>query len=615
MGCASSKEASAEQPHGTIKQISGPVCVKKETPVLQSFEDAYRGQSAGMEAASLARSSPDASGSQETPSKQHRAHAAEVARPRNLVGVNSPRALKEEIDREDSETSLQERRGRHEHLYALPGSRSPLVETPQSHSKGSKSLSANVFPGIEAAKVSRLEAEAFASATARDTTPPLSFPQNLAIGKCGTVSFSNPLKTSSANNRVAFDNPRSGRSRSLALEGLPRVNAPSPKPQTFVSGWLLDLNLSQYTAAFEAAGYDESDSLANLSLADLAQIETFSRISILPGHKKRLVLASSRPMGLTQSASTNVSPLASQGFRGSDLRASDSKLSDVHSEPVTFDSASSRATESATSSPASVLPTLVLPEQARKSHAFERTKSNPLPDVPALEQGVEPSVEGGLGQALLSQRESEAQTFNPETERAKPLKHALDKSPRERRSRSLSMGQATGDKRGGGGIPREESSVTPLEGSVSRRGPEEQFPRLKRSPRGSVRERTFGVDSGTEGVGRGGLVERDMSAESEERRAALEELQNQLQAKVGQLFPEFCFLQYYLRKTDIQCEAGAAVSRDFAMGGAEYDSSKLCAGFQRELLLEEPFCHCAVTRSFVHAPNLPFLAFGVQQSI
>ena len=53
-----------------------------------------------------------------------------------------------------------------------------------------------------------------------------------------------------------------------------------------------DAFLGQYAAAFESAGYDDADSLAALTEEDLGEIAAFARITIPPGHRKKLLLAS-----------------------------------------------------------------------------------------------------------------------------------------------------------------------------------------------------------------------------------------------------------------------------------------------------------------------------------
>ena len=59
-----------------------------------------------------------------------------------------------------------------------------------------------------------------------------------------------------------------------------------------VGGRLASVGLGQYAAAFESAGYDDADSLAALTEADLGEIAAFARITIPPGHRKKLLLAS-----------------------------------------------------------------------------------------------------------------------------------------------------------------------------------------------------------------------------------------------------------------------------------------------------------------------------------
>ena len=59
-----------------------------------------------------------------------------------------------------------------------------------------------------------------------------------------------------------------------------------------VGGRLASVGLGQYAAAFESAGYDDADSLAALTEDDLGEIAAFARITIPPGHRKKLLLAS-----------------------------------------------------------------------------------------------------------------------------------------------------------------------------------------------------------------------------------------------------------------------------------------------------------------------------------
>lgn len=68
-------------------------------------------------------------------------------------------------------------------------------------------------------------------------------------------------------------------------------------PQT-VDEWLTSLGLAQYIPAFHAAGYDDLATLAYLNPTDLNLIGQASGTAVLPGHRKRLLLAAPRLQGL-----------------------------------------------------------------------------------------------------------------------------------------------------------------------------------------------------------------------------------------------------------------------------------------------------------------------------
>ncbi|MEW5307087.1 MAG: hypothetical protein WDW36_009505 [Sanguina aurantia] len=56
--------------------------------------------------------------------------------------------------------------------------------------------------------------------------------------------------------------------------------------------WLRELDLLVYTRAFEGAGYNDWDLLSRLDNQDITAIEDHSGTKILPGHRKKLLLAS-----------------------------------------------------------------------------------------------------------------------------------------------------------------------------------------------------------------------------------------------------------------------------------------------------------------------------------
>lgn len=59
-----------------------------------------------------------------------------------------------------------------------------------------------------------------------------------------------------------------------------------------MSSWLQRIGLPQYTEAFERAGYDDWLQLSQLEEQDLDAIATCSATTFLPGHRKKLLLAS-----------------------------------------------------------------------------------------------------------------------------------------------------------------------------------------------------------------------------------------------------------------------------------------------------------------------------------
>ncbi|GAQ81956.1 hypothetical protein KFL_000960070 [Klebsormidium nitens] len=482
MGCASSREASGEP----IKQISGPIAVVKQTPTFKAVQHEHADVTAdsARAAAGSVRSSPEASGSDDTVSihtKEYAGQDAGVKKP-----LSAPLTVEITPAGEDVTAVRDPRKG---YSGLLPGGELPPLQTPPTGRplrRPTRSLS------LEPTKASQLEGDALRAAIERPSGALFSaMPPSLAVGKCGTVSFSNPLKGELAGNRITFENPQARRTSLSGNEGSPRVSA---KTQSYVASWLAALNLSQYAAAFELAGYDESDTLANLSPADLTQIETFAGISILPGHKKRLVLASARPVSANQSAP--VSPYLTRTPEAARLM-SRSPDTDTCGE---LDTLSSRATESLTSSPASVLPTLVLPRsllEARKGGHLARTH---LPEG----SPAHPSFEG------------------------------------EDRRSSWGGAQESGLRGGGSG------EHVLVEGERFKRGPQRRTLRnARRSPRHIIRLKAggpWGADSAseTEGVKGRGLTFQNVAAMegspmSVERRAELRQLKAQLQAKVEEL--------------------------------------------------------------------------------
>lgn len=67
-------------------------------------------------------------------------------------------------------------------------------------------------------------------------------------------------------------------------------------PET-VDDWLAGLGLPQYIPAFHTAGYDDLATLAYLNPTDLNLIEQAAGSAVLPGHRKRLLLAAPQLQG------------------------------------------------------------------------------------------------------------------------------------------------------------------------------------------------------------------------------------------------------------------------------------------------------------------------------
>jgi hypothetical protein len=59
-----------------------------------------------------------------------------------------------------------------------------------------------------------------------------------------------------------------------------------------VGEWLSELGLAQYINAFSSSGFDDLQLLSTLNERDLDSIEAFSSTRILPGHRKKVLLAS-----------------------------------------------------------------------------------------------------------------------------------------------------------------------------------------------------------------------------------------------------------------------------------------------------------------------------------
>ena len=80
---------------------------------------------------------------------------------------------------------------------------------------------------------------------------------------------------------------------------IPGASSPvtSPDVITAARSWLDQQGLPQYRAAFEASGYDDWPQLQALDDDDLDAISRHGHITLLPGHKKKLLLASKQLAG------------------------------------------------------------------------------------------------------------------------------------------------------------------------------------------------------------------------------------------------------------------------------------------------------------------------------
>ena len=72
-----------------------------------------------------------------------------------------------------------------------------------------------------------------------------------------------------------------------------QVNFTNTVVDTLLSG----IGLPQYVDAFKRSGYDDKSVLLDITEKDFREIESFAGLTILPGHRKRIILASKRLLG------------------------------------------------------------------------------------------------------------------------------------------------------------------------------------------------------------------------------------------------------------------------------------------------------------------------------
>lgn len=91
--------------------------------------------------------------------------------------------------------------------------------------------------------------------------------------------------------------PARGRALPLPCPSLPPPSAAcmcaeTKKPDSEARKWLSSIGLPQYAEAFEASGYDDWLQLSQLDDLDLDAVEQAGKMQMLPGHRKKLLIAS-----------------------------------------------------------------------------------------------------------------------------------------------------------------------------------------------------------------------------------------------------------------------------------------------------------------------------------
>ena len=107
------------------------------------------------------------------------------------------------------------------------------------------------------------------------------------------------------------------------------VSAPDDELVTLLVG----IGLPQYVEAFRSSGYDDLSVLANITEKDIRDIEAFSGVTVLPGHRKKIILAGRRLGGDDAATGTPpVSPARSAGLLSPRTSARAGDLASVVSE-------------------------------------------------------------------------------------------------------------------------------------------------------------------------------------------------------------------------------------------------------------------------------------------
>jgi hypothetical protein len=70
------------------------------------------------------------------------------------------------------------------------------------------------------------------------------------------------------------------------------MRAGAKGPNSEAQKWLSSIGLAHYAQAFEASGYDDWLQLSQLEDSDLDAIEQAGRLQMLPGHRKKILIAS-----------------------------------------------------------------------------------------------------------------------------------------------------------------------------------------------------------------------------------------------------------------------------------------------------------------------------------
>ena len=101
---------------------------------------------------------------------------------------------------------------------------------------------------------------------------------------------------------------------SSSVEVVEKAGTPPATPATTVAqddvleSLLSGIGLSQYVDAFRTSGYDDRSVLLDISEKDIADIASFAGVTVPPGHRKKIILASKRLAGCESPSTLDLEP-------------------------------------------------------------------------------------------------------------------------------------------------------------------------------------------------------------------------------------------------------------------------------------------------------------------